>query len=349
MMSFNPLANILTQKKLEEYKFVLSDVCPKKPSEGASEEVTKAYQKWVKADEKARCYIMASMSNVLQHQYQNMDTAYDILENLKEMFRDQTSIAKQIALREILTSKIEEGTFVRTHVLKMMSLLNDIEVLGAKFDTTTQIEMFRLNYNMNKMEFTLSNLLNELVAAKTIIKQGAAPVVLNVQRGSSSAHKKGKKKKSPKQMGYAIETAAYILNLISSKSVPLTPTKLWTKRKPSLKHVRMWGSLAYVLKEKAHKLESKLELYFFIGYPRGTKGGLFYSPKDKKVIVSTNVNYLEDDYILNHIPKSQLALCELRGENIPTRTLPTEHEPEPFLVEALPHHSGRNVSGFKDQ
>ncbi|RVW36801.1 Retrovirus-related Pol polyprotein from transposon TNT 1-94 [Vitis vinifera] len=218
---FQSLANILTQNKLEgpnyvdwkrnldilqtaeEYKFVLSEVCLEKPGEGATQDQIKAHQKWVKADEMARCYILASMSNVLQHQHQKMDTTYDILENLKEMFGDQTSAVRQNALREILTSKMEEGTQVRTHVLKMMSLLNDMEVLGAEVDKATQIEMvlntlppsfqqFRLNYNMNKMDFTMSKLLNELVAAETIIKQGATPVVLNIERASSSVQKKGK-------------------------------------------------------------------------------------------------------------------------------------------------------------
>ncbi|KAG8634407.1 hypothetical protein MANES_17G029910v8 [Manihot esculenta] len=181
MTSFNLLANILTQNKLEgpnyvdwktnldilltaeEYKFVLSQVCPEKPSEGASEE----------ADEMVRCYILTSMSNVLQHQHRKMDTVYDILENLNEIFGDQTSAAE-------------------THVLKMMSLLNDMEVLVVEVDMATQIEMdlntllasfqqFHLNYNMNKVEFTLSKLLNELVAAQTIINQGVAHVVLNVE------------------------------------------------------------------------------------------------------------------------------------------------------------------------
>ena len=36
--------------------------------------------------------------------------------------------------------------------------------------------------------------------------------------------------------GYALETAAYILNLAPSKSIPTTAIELWTGRKPSLKH-----------------------------------------------------------------------------------------------------------------
>ena len=114
--------------------------------------------------------------------------------------------------------------------------------------------------------------------------------------------------------GYALETAAYILNLVPSKSVPLTPTELWIGQKPSLKHVRIWGSPAHVLNGKTDKLESRTEVRLFVGYPRGTKGGLFYSPKDQKVIVSTNARFLEEDYVMNHKPTSRVVLEEPRGE-----------------------------------
>ena len=48
--------------------------------------------------------------------------------------------------------------------------------------------------------------------------------------------------------GYALETAAYILNMVPSKSVPKTPMELWTSRKLILSHIRIWGCPAYVLK-----------------------------------------------------------------------------------------------------
>ena len=73
-------------------------------------------------------------------------------------------------------------------------------------------------------------------------------------------------------------------------------------RAPSLKHILLWGYLAHVLKGKTYKLEPRTEVCFLVGYPRGTKGGLFYSPKDQKVIVSTNVRFLEEDYVINHKP-----------------------------------------------
>ena len=82
--------------------------------------------------------------------------------------------------------------------------------------------------------------------------------------------------------GLALETTVYLLNLVPSKSVPKTLLELWSGRKPSLRHVRIWGSLAHVLKPKADKIDLRSEVCMFVGYPKGTRGGLFYSPQDKK-------------------------------------------------------------------
>ena len=41
--------------------------------------------------------------------------------------------------------------------------------------------------------------------------------------------------------GYAVETALYILNVVPSKSVTMTPFELWKGRKASLEHFRIWG------------------------------------------------------------------------------------------------------------
>lgn len=67
-----------------------------------------------------------------------------------------------------------------------------------------------------------------------------------------------------------------------------------------------------MLKGKADKLESRTDVCLFVGYPKGTKGGLFYDPKDKKVIVNTNARFLEEDYIMDHKRKSKITLEEMR-------------------------------------
>ncbi|XP_074576216.1 uncharacterized protein LOC141832654 [Curcuma longa] len=198
-MAFNPLAVILKENKLfgpnyidwkrnldivltaEEYKFVLQVECPPKPTENSSEEEMESYRKWIKADEMARCYILASMSSVLQHQHESMVCAYDMMLNLKELFGHQDRAARQVAMRKLMTTTMAEGTPVRDHVLKMIGHLNEIEILGGQMDADTQcdiilqslpksFEQFRLNYNMNKLDLTLAGLLTELVSAEGLLR-----------------------------------------------------------------------------------------------------------------------------------------------------------------------------------
>ena len=63
-------------------------------------------------------------------------------------------------------------------------------------------------------------------------------------------------------------------------------------------------------------MELRTNVCFFIGYHRGTKGGLFYYPKDQKIIVSTNARFLEEDYVMNHKSRSRIVLEELRGDKL---------------------------------
>ncbi|KAK4727159.1 hypothetical protein R3W88_032076 [Solanum pinnatisectum] len=127
-------------------------------------------------------YIIASIANVLKHQHQSMASAYDMLKSLKEMFGEQNCAAKQTAMKALLTTKMVEGSPVKDHMLKMMSYMNELEILGIVIDKKSQVEMiqqtlsdsfqqFRLNYNMKKIGLSLAKLLNELTVAESIIKQ----------------------------------------------------------------------------------------------------------------------------------------------------------------------------------
>ena len=41
--------------------------------------------------------------------------------------------------------------------------------------------------------------------------------------------------------GEAIKNAFYILNRVPSKIIAKTPYELWTKKKPSIRHLHVWG------------------------------------------------------------------------------------------------------------
>ena len=74
---------VLTTEKLQK---VLTEPCPDAPLEDAPEEVVRAYDAWKAADDLAKCYILASMENVLQQQHVSMETAADMMTNLADMF-----------------------------------------------------------------------------------------------------------------------------------------------------------------------------------------------------------------------------------------------------------------------
>ena len=51
-----------------------------------------------------------------------------------------------------------------------------------------------------------------------------------------------------------------------------------------------------------------------MGYPSGTKGYLFHDPKEQRVLVSTNIRFLEHDYMLDNKSRSKVILDELRAK-----------------------------------
>jgi hypothetical protein len=71
--------------------------------------------------------------------------------------------------------------------------------------------------------------------------------------------------------GYALKTAAFILNRVQTKSVERTPYEIWTGKHPILSFLKVWGREAYVKHLMSDKLTLKSDKYFIMGYPRETK------------------------------------------------------------------------------
>ncbi|KAK4384934.1 Retrovirus-related Pol polyprotein from transposon TNT 1-94 [Sesamum angolense] len=95
----------------------------------------------------------------------------------------------------------------------------------------------------------------------------------------------------------AVYTAVYLLNRCPTKAVQnMTPIEAWTGKKPSSKHLRVFGSICYVHipTEKMHKLEEKTEKGIFLGYSTQSKGYRIYNLKTKKLIISRDVEFDED-------------------------------------------------------
>ena len=94
-----------------------------------------------KSNDMAKCYIMASIFNVLQHQMQDITLASDIMLSLKEMFGIQGHFARHDIKRTLLNTRMAEGIPIRDYCLRMISNLNELEILGAEIDADSQVDM----------------------------------------------------------------------------------------------------------------------------------------------------------------------------------------------------------------
>ena len=98
-------------------------------------------------------------------------------------------------------------------------------------------------------------------------------------------------------------------------------------------------------------MKARTKMCIFVEHPRGTKGYFFYSPSDNKIFVSTNVTFLEEDYMKNFKPISKVVLEEPLGETImrqvshdKTKVLPQGNVTPPINQQPKkPHCSGKVV------
>ncbi|XP_073129712.1 uncharacterized protein [Henckelia pumila] len=199
----------------ENYQFVLKEDCPPAPPANASRTVSQAYNNWIVANNKARCYLLAAMNEVLRAKHEALETAKGIMESLQQMFGRPSEQARHEAVKAVMKCKMKNGSSVRDHVLKLINHFNDAEINGANIDEKTQVGMiletlspaflqFRTNYVMNHRVYNMTQLLNELQSYESMIddKNGKANVVeANVAVGKASSSKNTKKKNVGKFKG----------------------------------------------------------------------------------------------------------------------------------------------------
>eukprot|EP00253_Pinus_taeda_P002681 PITA_02681 len=101
----------------------------------------------------------------------------------------------------------------------------------------------------------------------------------------------------------AVDTACYLVNRSPSSALEdKTPQQVWTGKKPSLSHLRVFGCDAYVHvpKEKQTKLDNKLEKCIFIEYKDGLKSYKIWNPVTRKVVYNRDVVFREVKDVIKH-------------------------------------------------
>eukprot|EP00253_Pinus_taeda_P003280 PITA_03280 len=100
-----------------------------------------------------------------------------------------------------------------------------------------------------------------------------------------------------------METSCYlVIRSPSSVLEDKTPQEVWTGKKPSLSHVRVFGcdACVHVPKEKRTKLDNKFEKCIFIGYKDSLKGYKLWKPVTRKVVYNRDVVFKEVKNVIKH-------------------------------------------------
>lgn len=95
----------------------------------------------------------------------------------------------------------------------------------------------------------------------------------------------------------AAMTSAYLINMVPCRDNECSPEELWSGKKPNLKHLRVFGSRAFVHipKQKRHKLNAKSTECILMGYSSESKAYRLQDPKTRNIIISRDVVFMENN------------------------------------------------------
>jgi hypothetical protein len=154
--------------------------------------------------------MLATMTPEFQIQFEKQD-AYEIMKQLKEMFQVQARVEKYQALGNATQCKMQDGTPVGTHLLKMKGYFDHLERLGMKFDVELQTDLIMLSlppsfgsfishFHMSDMKRTIPQLFGMLRTFESDMKpryvKSRTSEVLVVQGKSPNNGNKNKKRKA---------------------------------------------------------------------------------------------------------------------------------------------------------
>ncbi|KAL0445612.1 UNVERIFIED_CONTAM: hypothetical protein Slati_1689100 [Sesamum latifolium] len=138
------------------------------------------------------------MTNKIQKQYDRLADVPSIMLRMKEVYAVPDRLIRYAATKALFRTKMAEGSSVQSQRVKMLSLVEKLEDLKAGLENDTAIDVilqslppsynpFIVNYNMNRLEKSIHELINLLVQYEATTHK-SAPAVL-VGEASTSRRK----------------------------------------------------------------------------------------------------------------------------------------------------------------
>ena len=175
---------------------------PEQPAANAPRAQRDAYEKHQSDSVDVACLMLVTMVPEIQKNLENKG-AYEIITHLREMFQVQARQERYETAKALYCCKMAEGQSVSAHVLKMQGYIDHLARLGFPIvpELATDLilhslprsyDQFILNFNMNGMEKTISELHGMLKTAEVSIKKAPSTVLLVQDKGKGKG--KGKRK-----------------------------------------------------------------------------------------------------------------------------------------------------------
>ncbi|XP_022003967.1 uncharacterized protein LOC110901447 [Helianthus annuus] len=108
--------------------YILDGPVPTQP-ESNSTTARKALEKHNEDAVEVACLMKATMSPELQKNMEDKD-AYDMIQQLKGMFQKQACQERYDTMKQLISSKMLEGSCIGTHVLRMKGYIDQMNKLG---------------------------------------------------------------------------------------------------------------------------------------------------------------------------------------------------------------------------
>ncbi|KAL5843935.1 hypothetical protein ACOSQ4_009893 [Xanthoceras sorbifolium] len=152
--------------------FVLSTFKPPAPTDESTEVQRGKYEQWESSDKMVKCYIMATMSDVLQQQHEGIGTAADIMMSLEEMF----------AMRSRTTKREAVIAFMNLTMKSVQAIAGDTKIDMIVNSLSDSFDQCRLDYTLNNKEYILQGLMQDVQSAEKILVKGKGPKIHMVSK-----------------------------------------------------------------------------------------------------------------------------------------------------------------------
>ncbi|KAD6118936.1 hypothetical protein E3N88_10207 [Mikania micrantha] len=143
--------------------------------------------------------------------------------------------------------------------------------------------------------------------------------------------------------GFALLSAARILNIAPTKKVERTPFEIWHGKVPSLSYLKVWGCEAYPKQYTQNKLEARSTRCIFVGYPRDCMGYYFYDPTEQKVFIARKAEFLETKFLLEGTSGRTVELEEVQDSQDDTHLVVTSNQHEDVENDHVDDQDTQNV------